>query len=139
MKTLLMLKIYAAVGIAILGARLAFAYLTPIELVQFFGTAIGIGIASTLLHRFFEKRAEKTGVNQVSSPNLIVSTIVITVLASTGIYILLSYIYSNEFAIGFEILFYALFLPAAVLVSVWLINKVQEDEYNKHLEQLKNK
>ena len=43
-----MMKIYAAVALAILGVRLAFAFLNYIELVQFFGSAIG-GLVSRII------------------------------------------------------------------------------------------
>ena len=139
MRKLLMMKIYAAIAIAILGVRIAFETLSVIELVQFFGTAITISLVATGLHLFFENRAHKTGKNGVNSPNFLVSMIVITILASTGLYILISYIYSNEFNIGFEIIFYALFLPAVILISIWMYTQILETEYNKRLIDIQNK
>lgn len=139
MRKFLMMKIYAAIAIAILGVRLAFETLTPIELVQFFVTVLFISLAATGLHLFFEKRAHITGKNAVNSPNFLVSMIVITILASTGLYILISYIYSNEFNIGFEIIFYALFLPAVILISIWMYTQILETEYNKRLTDAKNR
>ena len=139
MRKILMMKIYAAIAIAILGVRIAFETLSVIELVQFFGTAIAIALVSTGLHLFFENRAHKTGKNAVNSPNFLVSMIVITILVSTGLYILISYIYSNEFTIGFEIIFYSLFLPAVMLISIWMYTQILETEYNKRLIDIQNK
>jgi len=139
MRVILMMKIYAAVALAILGVRLAFEYLTVIELVQYFGTAIAIGLIGTGIHLFFENRAHKTGKNAINSPNFLVAMIVMTVLISGGIYMLLSYIYGGTFSITFELLFYILFIPAIVLVSVWMYYQIQEAEYNHRLQELKQK
>lgn len=139
MRTILMMKIYSAVGLAILGVRLAFEYLNVVELIQFIGTAIAIGLIGTLLHLFFENRAHKTGKNAVNSPNFLVVMIVMTVLISGGIYMLLSYIYSGDFGLTFELLFYVLFIPAVVLISIWMYYQIQEAEYNHRLQELKEK
>lgn len=139
MRIILMMKIYAAVAIAILGARLAFATLSAIELVQFFGTAIAIALIGTLLHLLFEHRAHTTGKNAVENPSFLVSMIVMTVIVSGGIYILLSSIYGGSFGMIYEILFYALFLPAVVLLSIWMYYRIQEAEYNHRLHELQSK
>jgi len=139
MRTFLMMKIYAAVALAILGVRLAFAFLNYIELVQFFGSAIGISLLATLLHKYFENKAHKTGKNAVTNSSFLIQMIIITVLASTGTYLLISYVSSGELSIGFEIFFYIAFIPAVVLISIWMYFKIIEEEYNNKLKELKEK
>lgn len=139
MRIFLMMKIYAAIALAILGVRLAFETLTPVELVQFFATAIGIAIVGTLLHLFFEYRAHSTGKNAINSPNFLVMMIVLTIVVSGGIYILLTYLYSGEFTLAFDIIFYVLFLPAVMLIAIWLYYRIQEAEYNQRLLELQQK
>ncbi len=139
MKTILMMKIYSAIAIAILGVRVAFEFLELIELVQFFGTAIAIGLVATGLHKFFEHKAHTTGKNAANSPNFLVTMVVMTILVSGGIYMVVSYFSSGELSIGFEILFYTLFIPAVVLIAIWMYFKIQEIEYNHRLEEIKNK
>lgn len=134
-----MMKIYAAIAIAIMGVRVAFEFLTFMELVQFFGSVIVIASAATLLHKYFEHRAHKTGQNAVSNAGFLSQMIVITILASTGIYMLISYVSSGELSIGFEIIFYSLFLPAVVLTGIWMYFRIIEEEYNKKLKELKEK
>jgi hypothetical protein len=139
MKTLLMMKIYAAVGLAVLGVRLAFEYLSVSDLILFFASAIGIGLASTLLHKFFEHQSHKTGKNAITNSGFLAQMIVVTILASTGIYMLISYISSGEFSVGFDIIFYILFIPAVVLFGVWLYFRVVEQEYNEKLQEIQKK
>jgi small-conductance mechanosensitive channel len=139
MRTFLMMKIYAAIGLAILGVRLAFEYLEFWELVQFLGSAVFISIVATLLHKYFEYQAHKTGKNAMISPNFFVQMIVITILASTGVYILISYLTSGEFSIGFDIVFYSLFIPAVVLFGIYMYFQIIEQEYNHKLDELKKK
>lgn len=138
MKTFLMMKIYAAFGIAILGIRLAFEVLEFWELVQFLGSAIFISLAATALHKFFEYRSHKTGRNGENSVPFLVQMIVITIMASTGVYFLISYFVTGEFTIGFDIVFYVLFIPAVMLFGIWLYTKISETEYNNKLNLLKN-
>lgn len=139
MRTFLMMKIYAAIGIAILGVRVAFEYLELNELIQFLGSAMLISILATALHKYFEYRSRKTGKNAVTNSSFLVQMIVITILASTGIYMLLSYLSSGEFSVGFDILFYILFVPAVVLFGIWMYFKIIEEEYNNKLKELKEK
>lgn len=139
MKRFLLLKLYTVIAFAILGIRLAFAFLSPIELIQFFVTAIGIGIAGGLLHWYFEHRAVTTGINAKNSTKFLISMIVIVILASGGIYMLLSYIYSRDIRLEFEILFYVLFVPAALLFSLWMNYRIQEEHYNQKLKEFKKK
>lgn len=139
MRTFLMMKIYAAIAIAILGVRVAFEFLELMELVQFFGSVIFISLAATGLHKFFEYKAHKTGKNAVTNSSFLVQMIVITILASTGIYMLISYLSSGEFSIGFDILFYSLFIPAVVLTGIYMYFRIIEEEYNQKLKELKEK
>lgn len=139
MRTFLMMKIYAAIAIAILGVRVAFEYLTLLEMVWFLGSALGISIVATLLHKFFEYRAHKTNKNAMNNVPFLVQMIVITILASTGIYMLMTYLGSGEFSIGFDIVFYSLFVPAVVLFGIWMYFRIQEEEYNHKLTEIKEK
>lgn len=137
MRTFLMMKIYAIIAIALLGIRLAFEYLSLLELVQFFGVVLLISFASTGLHKYFEYRSHKTGKNGVQNPSFLASMIVITILASVGIYMLVTYVTTGEFDLGFDILYYALFAPAVVLFGVWMYFQIIEQEYNHRLNERK--
>jgi hypothetical protein len=139
MRTFLMMKFYAVVAIAILGVRIAFYFLTLWELVQFFGSVIIISVLATLLHKYFEHRAHKTGKNAAMHPSFLWSMIVITILASGGVHILITYLSTGTFDIGFDIFFTALFVPAVVLFANWMYFQIQEQEYNKRLSALKEK
>mgnify|MGYP006883070367 CR=1 FL=1 len=139
MRTFLMMKIYAAMALAIMGVRIAFEFLTLSELIQFFGSTLFIALAATGLHKFFEHQSHKTGKNAVSHPSFLAQMIVITILASTGIYMLISYLSSGEFSVGFDILFYSLFIPAVVLFGVWMYFRIIEEEYNNKLSKIKEK
>lgn len=137
MRTFLMMKFYAVIAIAILGIRVAMYYLTLIELAQFFGSVIFISLVATGLHKYFENRAHKTGKNAAQNPSFFASMIVITVLASVGIYMLLSYLQGSTPEFGFDLIFTGLFIPAVVLFANWMYFQIIEQEYNKRLSKLK--
>ena len=137
MRTFLMMKMYAVIAFALLGIRLAFYHLDLIELVQFLATALFISLMATLLHKYFERKSIRTGKNAAQNPSFLLSMIVITILASVGIYMLVSYLSSGEFSVGFDILYYALFAPAAVLFGLWMYFQIIEQEYNHRLKELK--
>ncbi len=139
MRTFLMMKIYAAIGIAILGIRIAFEYLDFWELVQFLGSAMFISFAATGLHKYFEYRSHKTNKNAQDNVSFLVQMIVVTILASTGVYMLITYLTSGEFSVGFDIVFYILFVPAVVLFGIWMYFRINEEEYNHRLKEIQNK
>lgn len=140
MKTLLLTKFYACIGIAILGVRMAFEFLSPIEIVYFFVSVLLISLVGTFIHKFFEKQSEKTGKNGEDNFGFAIKMIVTTILASFGLYMLISYIASGgHFSIGFDILFYVILIPCTVLFALWMYFKIEEQEYNKKLEELKQK
>mgnify|MGYP006883056029 CR=1 FL=1 len=136
MRTFLMMKVYAAIAIAILGVRIAFEYLEFWEMVQFLGSAMFISLVATGLHKYFEYRAHKTNKNAQDNIPFLVQMIVVTVLASTGIYMLMIYLSSGEFSIGFDIVFYILFVPAVVLFGIWMYFRINEEEYNHRLKEI---
>ncbi len=138
MKTILRMKLYGVIGFAILGIRIVVEYLSLVELLEFFGAVIVISLAGTALHGFFESRANKTGKNAASSPSFLVQMIVITMAVSGGLYFLISYI-SGDFSIGFDIVFYVLFIPAVILMGIYFYYKIAENEYNQKLKELQNK
>jgi len=139
MRTFLMMKIYAAIAIAILGVRIAFEYLDTIEMIQFLGSALIISLVSTGIHKYFEYSSRKTGKNAVANPSFLLQMIVITILASTGIYMLIKYISTGEFGVGFDIVFYVIFVPAVVLFGIWMYFNIIETEYNQRLKEIKEK
>ena len=139
MRTFLMMKIYAVIAFALFGIRLAFYYLTLTELIQFLGSALIVSLAATGLHKYFEYRSHKTGKNGVKNPSFMASMIVITILASTGIYMLISYLSTGELSVGFDIVYYVIFAPAAVLFGIWMYFQIIESEYNHRLNELKEK
>ena len=139
MRTFLMMKIYAAIGIAILGIRIAFEYLDFWEMLQFLGSAMFISLAATALHKYFEHRAHKTNQNAQDNIPFLVQMIVITVLASTGIYMAITFLSSGELNVGFDIVFYILFVPAVVLFGIWMYFRINEEEYNHRLKELQEK
>lgn len=134
MKTFLLTKIYAGIGIAILGTRLAFEYLSPIELVYFFASVLVISIVGTLIHKFFENLSHKTGENGETNIGFAAKMIVVTLLASCGVYMLIAYITTGgNFTIGFDIIFYVILIPCVVLFAIWMYFRVAEQEYNERL------
>lgn len=139
MRTFLMMKIYAVIAFALFGIRLAFYYLTLPELIQFLGSALLVSLAATGLHKYFEHKAHTTGKNAAQNPSFLVQMIVITILASGGIYMLISYLSTGELSVGFDVVYYVVFAPAAVLFGIWMYFQIIEQEYNHRLNQLKEK
>lgn len=137
MRVFLTMKLYASVGLAVMGVLLAFRTLEFIELVQFFSLAILFSLLGTGLHFLFENLKTRTNKDYIGSPNIIAAIIVMTVIIAGGVFILLSFILEYEFSNLIQILVYSLFIPAIILVSLWLMTKFQEEEYNKRLQEKK--